>query len=138
MCFKLPPPEDCSWLDVQLVSCCLKMHAFNHRYQKSNCEWSREVHTENNCNYPQLAYSYSNIFPLWLNLPFVVLVVLHSFFLFTLTRVPFLRKAHPQVLNVLLQLLDDGRITDSHGRTDAQGSIRRGPFAGVHQGSKVV
>ncbi|MBQ1501079.1 MAG: AAA family ATPase, partial [Firmicutes bacterium] len=26
-------------------------------------------------------------------------------------------KAHPQVLNVLLQVLDDGRITDSHGRT---------------------
>mmetsp|Transcript_74057 Transcript_74057/g.176581 ORF Transcript_74057/g.176581 Transcript_74057/m.176581 type:complete len:875 (-) Transcript_74057:20-2644(-) len=28
-----------------------------------------------------------------------------------------MEKAHPQVLNVLLQLLDDGRITDSHGRT---------------------
>merc|ERR1712187_40985 len=27
-----------------------------------------------------------------------------------------MEKAHPQVLNVLLQLLDDGRITDSHGR----------------------
>lgn len=26
-------------------------------------------------------------------------------------------KAHPQVFNVLLQLLDDGRLTDSHGRT---------------------
>merc|ERR1712159_76955 len=25
-------------------------------------------------------------------------------------------KAHPQVLNVLLQVLDDGRLTDSHGR----------------------
>eukprot|EP00441_Pelagodinium_beii_P021482 CAMPEP_0197653290 /NCGR_PEP_ID=MMETSP1338-20131121/34964_1 /TAXON_ID=43686 ORGANISM="Pelagodinium beii, Strain RCC1491" /NCGR_SAMPLE_ID=MMETSP1338 /ASSEMBLY_ACC=CAM_ASM_000754 /LENGTH=912 /DNA_ID=CAMNT_0043228339 /DNA_START=46 /DNA_END=2784 /DNA_ORIENTATION=+ len=28
-----------------------------------------------------------------------------------------IEKAHPQVLNVLLQLLDDGRITDSQGRT---------------------
>ncbi|CAJ1375990.1 unnamed protein product [Effrenium voratum] len=28
-----------------------------------------------------------------------------------------MEKAHPNVLNVLLQLLDDGRITDSHGRT---------------------
>ena len=26
-------------------------------------------------------------------------------------------KAHPEVLNVLLQLLDDGRLTDGHGRT---------------------
>ena len=26
-------------------------------------------------------------------------------------------KAHPNVLNILLQVLDDGRITDSHGRT---------------------
>eukprot|EP00834_Sanchytrium_tribonematis_P006594 NODE_500_length_6721_cov_0.845492.p1 type:complete len:869 gc:universal NODE_500_length_6721_cov_0.845492:2867-261(-) len=26
-------------------------------------------------------------------------------------------KAHPQVLNILLQILDDGRLTDSHGRT---------------------
>jgi ATP-dependent Clp protease ATP-binding subunit ClpB len=26
-------------------------------------------------------------------------------------------KAHPDVFNVLLQLLDDGRLTDSHGRT---------------------
>ena len=26
-------------------------------------------------------------------------------------------KAHPDVFNVLLQVLDDGRITDSHGRT---------------------
>jgi len=26
-------------------------------------------------------------------------------------------KAHPTVFNVLLQLLDDGRLTDSHGRT---------------------
>jgi ATP-dependent Clp protease ATP-binding subunit ClpB len=28
-----------------------------------------------------------------------------------------IEKAHPDVLNVLLQILDDGRITDSHGRT---------------------
>ncbi len=27
-----------------------------------------------------------------------------------------IEKAHPDVLNVLLQILDDGRITDSHGR----------------------
>ena len=26
-------------------------------------------------------------------------------------------KAHPEVFNVLLQLLDDGRLTDGHGRT---------------------
>ena len=26
-------------------------------------------------------------------------------------------KAHPQVLNVLLQVLDDGRLTDGQGRT---------------------
>jgi ATP-dependent Clp protease ATP-binding subunit ClpC len=26
-------------------------------------------------------------------------------------------KAHPDVFNVLLQLLDDGRLTDSKGRT---------------------
>ena len=26
-------------------------------------------------------------------------------------------KAHPEVLNVLLQLLDDGRLTDGQGRT---------------------
>ena len=28
-------------------------------------------------------------------------------------------KAHPDVFNVLLQVLDDGRITDSQGRTVA-------------------
>src|SRR5207248_5362081 len=28
-------------------------------------------------------------------------------------------KAHPEVLNVLLQLLDDGRLTDGKGRTVA-------------------
>ncbi|MEW6067344.1 MAG: ATP-dependent chaperone ClpB [Nitrospirota bacterium] len=28
-----------------------------------------------------------------------------------------IEKAHPEVFNLLLQLLDDGRLTDSHGRT---------------------
>jgi ATP-dependent Clp protease ATP-binding subunit ClpB len=28
-----------------------------------------------------------------------------------------IEKAHPEVFNVLLQILDDGRVTDSHGRT---------------------
>jgi len=28
-----------------------------------------------------------------------------------------IEKAHPEVFNVLLQILDDGRLTDSHGRT---------------------
>ena len=28
-----------------------------------------------------------------------------------------LKKAHPDVFNVLLQVLDDGRLTDSKGRT---------------------
>ncbi|WP_167632376.1 ATP-dependent chaperone ClpB [Mariprofundus ferrooxydans] len=28
-----------------------------------------------------------------------------------------IEKAHPDVFNILLQMLDDGRITDSHGRT---------------------
>ncbi|WAA10939.1 ATP-dependent chaperone ClpB [Fervidibacillus albus] len=28
-----------------------------------------------------------------------------------------IEKAHPEVFNILLQVLDDGRITDSHGRT---------------------
>ena len=28
-----------------------------------------------------------------------------------------IEKAHPEVLNLLLQILDDGRITDSNGRT---------------------
>ena len=28
-----------------------------------------------------------------------------------------IEKAHPEVLNALLQLLDDGRMTDSKGRT---------------------
>jgi ATP-dependent Clp protease ATP-binding subunit ClpB len=35
-----------------------------------------------------------------------------------------IEKAHPDVLNILLQLLDDGRITDSRGRTvDCSNSI---------------
>src|SRR6185503_15660439 len=28
-----------------------------------------------------------------------------------------MEKAHPDVFNILLQVLDDGRLTDSHGRT---------------------
>ena len=32
-------------------------------------------------------------------------------------------KAHPDVFNVLLQVLDDGRITDSQGRTDFKNTI---------------
>ena len=28
-----------------------------------------------------------------------------------------IEKAHPDVFNVLLQVLDDGRLTDGHGRT---------------------
>ena len=28
-----------------------------------------------------------------------------------------IEKAHPEVFNTLLQLLDDGRLTDGHGRT---------------------
>ena len=28
-----------------------------------------------------------------------------------------LEKAHPDVMNILLQILDDGRITDAHGKT---------------------
>ena len=28
-----------------------------------------------------------------------------------------IEKAHPEVFNVLLQVLDDGRLTDGHGRT---------------------
>ena len=28
-----------------------------------------------------------------------------------------IEKAHPEVLNILLQILDDGRLTDGHGRT---------------------
>ena len=28
-----------------------------------------------------------------------------------------IEKAHPEVLNVLLQVMEDGRLTDGHGRT---------------------
>ena len=28
-----------------------------------------------------------------------------------------IEKAHPDVLNILLQILDEGRVTDAHGRT---------------------
>ena len=28
-----------------------------------------------------------------------------------------IEKAHPDVFNVLLQILEDGRLTDGHGRT---------------------
>ena len=28
-----------------------------------------------------------------------------------------IEKAHPDVFNILLQILDDGHITDAHGRT---------------------
>jgi ATP-dependent Clp protease ATP-binding subunit ClpA len=28
-----------------------------------------------------------------------------------------IEKAHPEVFNVLLQILDDGRMTDGHGKT---------------------
>jgi ATP-dependent Clp protease ATP-binding subunit ClpB len=28
-----------------------------------------------------------------------------------------IEKAHPEVFNALLQVLDDGRLTDGHGRT---------------------
>ena len=28
-----------------------------------------------------------------------------------------IEKAHPDVLNILLQILEDGRLTDGHGRT---------------------
>ena len=28
-----------------------------------------------------------------------------------------IEKAHPEIFNILLQVLDDGRLTDSHGRT---------------------
>ncbi len=37
-----------------------------------------------------------------------------------------IEKAHPDVFNVLLQVLDDGRITDSQGRTRSPGSYRAG------------
>jgi ATP-dependent Clp protease ATP-binding subunit ClpB len=36
---------------------------------------------------------------------------------YTVVLLDEIEKAHPEVLNVLLQLLDDGRLTDSKGRT---------------------
>src|ERR1044072_7003851 len=36
---------------------------------------------------------------------------------YSVVRVDEVEKAHPEVLNVLLQLLDDGRLTDGKGRT---------------------
>ena len=36
---------------------------------------------------------------------------------FTVILLDEIEKAHPDVFNVLLQLLDDGRLTDGHGRT---------------------
>ena len=30
-----------------------------------------------------------------------------------------IEKAHPDVFNILLQVLDDGQITDAHGRKDS-------------------
>jgi ATP-dependent Clp protease ATP-binding subunit ClpB len=45
-----------------------------------------------------------------------------------------IEKAHPDVWNVLLQVLDDGRLTDSQGRTvDATGGSRRGEIASVER-----
>ncbi len=55
-----------------------------------------------------------------------------------------IEKAHPDVLNVLLQILDDGRITDAHGRvvnfentiiimTSNAGSDRRDNTAGFNR-----
>ena len=56
-----------------------------------------------------------------------------------------IEKAHPDVLNVLLQILDDGRITDAHGKTvnfentvlimtTNAGSDRAGALAGFGAG----
>jgi len=45
-----------------------------------------------------------------------------------------MEKAHPQVLNVLLQLLDDGRITDSQGRTVDCSRLAAGGFEQRQQG----
>ena len=36
---------------------------------------------------------------------------------FTVVLLDEIEKAHPDVFNILLQLLDDGRLTDGHGRT---------------------
>ncbi len=58
-----------------------------------------------------------------------------------------IEKAHPDVLNVLLQILDDGRITDAHGKTvnfentvlvmtTNAGSDRAGALAGFGTGER--
>ncbi|MBR4949585.1 MAG: ATP-dependent Clp protease ATP-binding subunit [Clostridia bacterium] len=55
-----------------------------------------------------------------------------------------IEKAHPDVLNILLQILDEGHITDAHGRkvdfsntiivmTSNAGSDRRGDIAGFNK-----
>ena len=60
-----------------------------------------------------------------------------------------IEKAHPDVLNVLLQILDDGRITDAHGKTvnfentvlimtTNAGSDRAGALAGFSIGEQKV
>mgnify|MGYP002625772961 CR=1 FL=1 len=43
----------------------------------------------------------------------------NTFSLFSYSVILFdeIEKAHPDVFNILLQILDDGRITDSQGRT---------------------
>ena len=60
-----------------------------------------------------------------------------------------IEKAHPDVLNVLLQILDDGRITDAHGKTvnfentvlimtTNAGSDRAGALAGFGTGEQKI
>ena len=60
-----------------------------------------------------------------------------------------IEKAHPDVLNVLLQILDDGRITDAHGKTvnfentvlimtTNAGSDRAGALAGFGMGEQKI
>ena len=60
-----------------------------------------------------------------------------------------IEKAHPDVLNVLLQILDDGRVTDAHGKTvnfentvivmtTNAGSDRSASLAGFSQNSQSV
>jgi ATP-dependent Clp protease ATP-binding subunit ClpB len=36
---------------------------------------------------------------------------------YTVVLLDEIEKAHPDVFNILLQILDDGRLTDGHGRT---------------------
>ena len=60
-----------------------------------------------------------------------------------------IEKAHPDVLNILLQILDDGRVTDAHGKTvnfentvivmtTNAGSDRSASLAGFSQDSQSV